>query len=81
MIRKQIFLPAEQDEALKRLSKRTGRSESALVREGITLRLRQEEIAETDWDALLLEWAQRGVDAQPRSWRRQDLYQDPIGGL
>ncbi|MHB1842535.1 MAG: hypothetical protein ACYCO4_05380 [Sulfobacillus sp.] len=81
MIRKQIFLPAEQNEALKRLSKRTGQSEGALVREGITLRLRQEQIAEADWDALLREWSQRAVDGQPRNRRRQDLYQDPIGGV
>ncbi|MHB1981408.1 MAG: hypothetical protein ACYCOS_06810 [Sulfobacillus sp.] len=80
VIRKQIFLPTEQDDALKQLSKQTGQSEGALVRQGIALRLRQERIAEVDWEALLLEWSQRAVDGKARSWHREDLYAEPTSG-
>lgn len=76
MIRKQIFIPREQDEALKRLSKRTGQSEGALVRDAIALRLGQADVADTKWDALLQEWANRPVDGQVRVWRREDLYEE-----
>ncbi len=76
MIRKQIFIPREQDEALKRLSKRTGRSEGALVRDAIALRLGQEDVADKKWHALLQEWASRPADGRVRAWRREDLYED-----
>ncbi len=78
MIRKQIFIPRDQDEALKRLSQQTGRSEGALVRDAIALRLQQEDAAATKWQELLREWASRDVDDQPRTWRRDDLYSDRI---
>ena len=78
MIRKQIFIRRDQDEALKRLSQQTGRSEGALVRDAIALRLQQEDAAATKWQELLREWASRDVDDQPRTWRRDDLYSDRI---
>lgn len=76
MIRKQILLPAEQDRGLKRLAKRTGQSEGALVREGIALRLGQEQAADRVWDTLFLEWSRRVADGRGRTWRREDLYHD-----
>ncbi len=78
MIRKQIFIPRDQDEALKRLSQQTGRSEGALVRDAIALRLQQDDAATTKWQELLRDWASRDVDDQPRTWRRDDLYSDRI---
>ncbi|MDA8345964.1 MAG: ribbon-helix-helix protein, CopG family [Thermaerobacter sp.] len=78
MIRKQIFIPRDQDEALKRLSQRTGKSEGALVRDAIALRLQQEDAISRKWQELLREWASRSVDNQPRTWRRDDLYSDRV---
>jgi hypothetical protein len=78
VIRKQIFIPRDQDEALKRLSQRTGKSEGALVRDAIALRLQQEDEASRKWQELLREWASRSVDNQPRTWRRDDLYSDRV---
>jgi len=78
VIRKQIFIPRDQDEALKRLSQRTGKSEGALVRDAIALRLQQEDEVSKKWQELLREWASRPVDNQPRIWRRDDLYSDRV---
>ena len=78
MIRKQIFIPRDQNEALKRLSQRTGKSEGALVRDAIALRLQQEDEASRKWQELLREWASRPADDQPRTWQRDDLYSDRV---
>lgn len=76
MIRKQIFIPREQDAALKRLSRQTGESEAALVREAIEQRLRLEDAAKARWEALANAWAGRPVDGKKRTWRRDDLYKE-----
>jgi hypothetical protein len=78
VIRKQIFIPRDQNEALKRLAQRTGKSEGALVRDAIALRLQQEDEVARKWEELLREWASRSVDNQPRTWRRDDLYSDRV---
>ena len=78
MIRKQIFLDAVQDEALKRLAERTGKSEGALVREAVEMRPAQEEIADARWEALLQRWAAGGAPHGARTWHRQD---GPTGSM
>lgn len=47
MQRTQVYLRDEQDAGLKRLAQRTGRGQSALIREAIDLLLRRE--AAEDW--------------------------------
>jgi hypothetical protein len=64
MLRKQIFLQERQDEALKRLAARSGRSEGAPVREAVGQRPAQEERADVQWEALLRRW-----EATPRPAR------------
>lgn len=79
MIRKQIFITERQDEALKRLARRTGKSEGALVRDAIALKLRQDETEHDAWEELLQEWANLPADGGPRDWTREQLHEREPG--
>ncbi len=79
MIRKQIFIEEEQNEALKRLAKRTGKSEGALIREAVERRLVEEQDAEVLWEGLIERWSQVPVANEPWTWTRDDLYNDRLG--
>jgi len=76
MVRKQIFLQRRQEEALKRLAERTGKSEGALIREAVEMRLAQAQGADVEWENLLARWAAEFSASGPRAWRREDLYAD-----
>ncbi len=78
MIRKQIFIEEQQNQALKRLAQRTGKSEGALIREAVGRRLAEEQDATALWETLLERWSQDPVSNQPRTWRRDDLYQERL---
>ena len=79
MIRKQIFIEEGQNEALKRLAKRTGKSEGALIREAVERRLVEEQDADALWGGLIERWLQVPVTNEPRTWTRDDLYDDRLG--
>ena len=79
MIRKQIFIEEGQNEALKRLAKRTGKSEGALIREAVERRLVEEQDADALWGGLIERWSQVPVTNEPRTWTRDDLYDDRLG--
>lgn len=79
MIRKQIFIEEEQNEALKRVAKRTGKSEGSLIREAVERRLGEEQDADTLWEALIERWLKVSVADEPRTWTRDDLYEDRLG--
>ena len=79
MIRKQIFIEEGQNEALKRLAKRTGKSEGALIREAVERRLVEEHDADALWGGLIERWLQVPVTNEPRTWTRDDLYDDRLG--
>lgn len=81
MVRKQVYLERRQDQALKRLARRTGKTEAAIIREALDrhaeeadrekarLRLWQDEKAFID------QWMAKGpVPAGGRTWKREDLY-------
>lgn len=53
MIRKQIFIEDEQNRQLKRLAAVTGKSEGALIREGLLQVLNQKMPADDDWKIVL----------------------------
>lgn len=63
MIRKQIFIEEGQNQGLKRLAVATGKSEAALIREGITQVLSKEPAPDEDWKVALRQlkgmWADR----------------------
>lgn len=52
MIRKQIYLPAQEDARLKEIAKSQGRSEAALIREAIRHRLDDEDARDASWQRL-----------------------------
>jgi predicted DNA-binding protein len=74
VIRKQIFIDEEQNEALKRLAKKTGKSEGALIREALERRLMEEQDADTLWESLIERWLQVSMTNESRTWTREDLY-------
>lgn len=78
-IRKQIFLGADQNEPLKRLARRTGRSEAAIIREAIETRLAAERQADAAWEALLDRWRQASHGQETRSWSRDAIYEERLG--
>ena len=81
MVRKQVYISKEQDEDLKRLSALSGVSEAELIREGIEFvkAKRQKEAADRAWNELVAfakDRAKLNIPQQPRTWTRDDLYDD-----
>jgi hypothetical protein len=81
MVRKQVFITAEQNRRLKAHAAATGVSEAELVRAGIDLRLEQER-QKVDWrrlaESLSGAWAEReNLDEEMREirsrWNRRDM--------
>ncbi len=79
MVRKQVFITAEQNKRLKAHAAATGVSEAELVRDGIDLRLERKP-EKTDWrklaDSLSGAWAERDdIDEMLRKnrdgWKRR----------
>ena len=57
MVRKQLFLTAEQNRRLEDLAAATGKSQAALIRDGIDAFLAREQADEQDWKAEILQAA------------------------
>ncbi len=79
MIRKQIFIDEKQNEELKRLAKKTGKSEGLLIREAVQRHLEEEQNADALWEALIERWSQSPASAAPRTWTRDELYEGRLG--
>ncbi len=79
MIRKQIFIDERQNEELKRLAKKTGKSEGLLIREAVQRHLAEEKNADALWEALIERWSQSPVSTTPRTWTRDELYEERLG--
>jgi len=77
MIRKQIMLPPEQEQALKALARRTGKSEGAIIREAIASRLSQEAGDAEGWERLVEHWLAQPVGGAP--WRRDEGHEERVG--
>jgi hypothetical protein len=79
-IRKQIYLEAEQDAALKRLSEDNGISEAEFIRQAIDQRIQEIERrkrAMAAWEeekAFIKERMKLGPVPRKRTWKREDLY-------
>ncbi len=78
MKRKQIYIEANQDRRLRDLSRRHGKSESELIREGINRILADPPLDRAAWerelayiDSLILKGPLKGG----RTWKREDLYE------
>jgi hypothetical protein len=84
MIRKQVYLERRQDRELKRLARRTKKTESELIRAGVDRlieaetaeRRRQQAIAEHE--AFIDQRMAKGPLPGTRDWTREDIYNDAI---
>lgn len=84
MIRKQVYIQAEQQKRLKRLAKQRGVSEAAVVREGVDLALARGEEGILDpqaWEeelAFMRERDKLPTTGGKRTWTRDELYADRL---
>ena len=87
MVRKQLFVTAEQSKRLKECAAATGLSESELIRAGIDMRLEQEQEKRRAWQKTVDEtvaklsgaWAEReNLDEEMREirsrWNRRAMF-------
>ena len=84
MVRKQVFVTADQNRRLKSAAAKSGRAEAELVREGLELALggavtlednwrerMKEVIASSDFDETFAEGIERNKKAQAALWRKR----------
>jgi hypothetical protein len=81
MVRKQVYITKEQDKKLKLAARQQGITEAALVRLGIDRALADDGAnkREEAWERLFAFMEQRArmkVPQEPRTWTRDDLYDD-----
>jgi hypothetical protein len=62
MVRKQLFVTAEQNQRLKALAAGTGKSEGQLIREGLDDRIAREPAGDQDWKAVWMKAAGMWAD-------------------
>lgn len=87
MVRKQVYIEKRQEEALKREARRRGVTEAELIREALDLRPRHggfgvspEHNAWLSFRRFVLRERRKGsLLARPRSWTRDELYEERIG--
>ncbi len=78
MKRKQIYIEANQDRRLRDMSRRHGKSESELIREGINRILADPPLDRAAWDrelAYIDSLIRKGPLKGGRTWKREDLYE------
>jgi len=78
MKRKQTYLDVEQERRLRALSRRQGKSESALIREGINRVLTDPPLDRAAWErelAYIDSLIRKGPIRGKRTWKREDLYE------
>lgn len=81
MVRKQIYLEAEQDARLKKLAQETGRSEAEIIRQALDRHATETPLKRTKHQAWQIERAyieqlmqQKPADTT-RTWTRDELYE------
>lgn len=76
--RKQIYIDANQDRRLRDLSRRHGKSESELIREGIDRILADPPLDRAAWErelAYIDSLIRKGPLKGGRTWKREDVYE------
>jgi hypothetical protein len=81
MVRKQVYITKEQDEELKQAARRLSVTEAELIRRGIdeVTRLDNSETRKEAWkrlEALMDARMKLKVPQQPRTWTRDELYDE-----
>ncbi|MBI3667898.1 MAG: hypothetical protein HY236_16980 [Acidobacteria bacterium] len=81
MVRKQFYIEQRQERQLKKLAKKTGMTEAAIIRRALDVQVHGLEEAEDRvqaWQeerAFIESWMKKGpVEGGGRKWRREDLY-------
>ena len=80
-IRKQIYIEADQNTILKRLSKERGMPEAEIIREAITQHVQGHRARRRDlraWEAerdFIEQLSAQGSAPEPRMWQREELYE------
>ena len=84
MVRKQLYLEARQERILKRLAKKTGKTEAEIIREALdrhTAELQRHQDRLKVWDEekeFIRQWIAKGpVPKTDRTWKREDAYDRP----
>ena len=84
MVRKQLYLEARQERALKRLAKKTGKTEAEIIREALdrhTAEVQREQGRLRVWEeekGFIRQWIAKGpVPKTERTWKREDAYDRP----
>jgi hypothetical protein len=81
MIRKQLYIEAAQDKAIKAAVKKSGETESEFIRKAVEDKLAasvNERRRKLAWKKIQETWAKRdalGQDPGERDWKREDLYE------
>ena len=84
MVRKQVYIQKRQQAALKRLARARGVSEAELIRQAIDRQLSSSAVQSPTFDSaawkkahqFMLTLRARGpLTDQPRTWKREDLYE------
>ena len=78
MIRKQIFIEERQNEELKQLALKTGKSEGQLIREAVDRQLLEQEETELLWKTMIDRWLSSPTSDTAEKWQRNDLYEDRL---
>jgi predicted DNA-binding protein len=88
MVRKQLYIPQEIEDTLKRLAQEEGRSEGEIVRElmmtGLEARTTAAQAREEAWQRELDFIKSRQameVPQRKRTWKREDAYEDRLSRL
>lgn len=88
MVRKQLYIPQELEDTLKRLAREEGRPEAEIVRDimatGLQARATASAARDEAWQRELEFIASRramDVPQRPRSWKREDLYEERLSRL
>jgi len=76
MIRKQVYLRRDQDRVLKKLAKKSGRTEAEMIREAVdelVLAKQRDAAWRKEWEMIQRRMKLAAVPGG-RSWKRDDLY-------
>jgi predicted DNA-binding protein len=87
MVRKQLYIEPRQERILKRLARKTGKTEAEILREALDRHageiLREQERLKL-WEEqkeFIRQWIAKGpVPKTERTWKREDLYDRPYPG-
>lgn len=87
MIRKQVYIDRRQESILKRLARRLGVTEAELIRRAIdaqlgsatTTALPLDPVAWDEARAFMLARAALGAVPGPRTWKRDEIYEERTG--